>query len=286
MVVSLPFYVLFVLSRFDILLNANIGPVFIAAFTIAPITARRSSRPATPAVPREGAAATSGRLPAHHRPPLVLADHLLAPRAAVARSRSLVVARQSPPPPVAPAVAVPAMLLFFLVLATGEEVGGWDTRTSACAATPGCSLRRCSSASLGRCGTSRSSSSSSTTPVSLFADLLMLVATRVIIVWLFINTGRSVFVASLAHAASNVALVALPEIRAVDPWGSVVWCGVVLVAAAFTVPALRRVGPDSRRDLPSEVAVVGTLGDGLRANEDDADLFGCSMVEVAGLRAG
>jgi hypothetical protein len=42
----------------------------------------------------------------------------------------------------------------------------------------------------------------------------------------------SVFAVILFHAADNTALVTLPEVQAISPWGAVVTCGLVLAAAA------------------------------------------------------
>ena len=50
--------------------------------------------------------------------------------------------------------------------------------------------------------------------------------------WIFNNTGKSVFAAILFHAVDNTALVTFPEIKAIKPWGSIILCGLVVVAAA------------------------------------------------------
>jgi hypothetical protein len=68
--------------------------------------------------------------------------------------------------------------------------------------------------------------------VILFGQVLTLVGTRVLAAWIFNNTGKSVFAAIVFHAADNTALVTLPEVQAISPWGAVVHCSLVLVAAA------------------------------------------------------
>ncbi len=71
-------------------------------------------------------------------------------------------------------------------------------------------------------------------PLVLTAQLLTLVGTRVLVAWIFNNTGKSVFAAILYHAVDNTALVTFPEIKAIAPWGSVILCGLV-VTTAFAV---------------------------------------------------
>jgi hypothetical protein len=68
-------------------------------------------------------------------------------------------------------------------------------------------------------------------PVRHVAQLLMLVGTRVLTAWVFNNTGQSVFAVILFHAADNTAMVTLPEVQTISPWGAVVTCGFVLTAA-------------------------------------------------------
>ena len=74
-------------------------------------------------------------------------------------------------------------------------------------------------------------------PVVLVAQLFTLVGTRVLAGWIFNDTGKSVFAIIVFHAADNAALVTMPEIQAISPWGAVVHSGFVL-AAAFVVTLL------------------------------------------------
>ena len=68
-------------------------------------------------------------------------------------------------------------------------------------------------------------------PIVVAAQLLMLVGNRVLVAWIFNNTGKSVFAAILFHAIDNTALVSLPDVNAISPWGTVTLCGLTLVAA-------------------------------------------------------
>jgi membrane protease YdiL (CAAX protease family) len=68
-------------------------------------------------------------------------------------------------------------------------------------------------------------------PFVLSVQILKIVVFRVLIAWIFNNTGKSVFAAILFHAVDNTALVTFPEVMTIKPWGSVLFCGHVIVAA-------------------------------------------------------
>ena len=69
-------------------------------------------------------------------------------------------------------------------------------------------------------------------PIVAGAQLLMLAGKRVLVAWVFNNTGKSVFAAISFHAMDNTALVSMPDVNAITPWGTVTLCGLTLVAAA------------------------------------------------------
>jgi membrane protease YdiL (CAAX protease family) len=128
-------------------------------------------------------------------------------------------------------VALPAVFLFFFVLAAGEEVG-WMGYAFEPMQAQGGALR--ASLVLGMIWAVWH------VPFFVFlmpdraillAQVLTLVGSRVLVAWIFNNTGKSVFAAILFHAADNTALVTLPEVQAISPWGAVVHCSLVLVAA-------------------------------------------------------
>ena len=135
------------------------------------------------------------------------------------------------PAALTPVAALPAVLLFFFILATGEEVG-WMGYAFEPMQAQGGALR--ASLVLGIIWAvwhvpffvfmmpDR---------VILFSQLVTLVGTRVLAAWIFNNTGKSVFAIILFHAADNVALVTLPEIQSLSPWGPVVHSGLVVLAA-------------------------------------------------------
>lgn len=85
---------------------------------------------------------------------------------------------------------------------------------------------------------------------------LCMVAMRVVIVWLFVNTGQSVFIAVLFHTMSNIPYGILPNYGAYyDPMVSFL---ILAMAAAIIValwgPALDR-GASTRKCAPRESAV-------------------------------
>ncbi len=91
-------------------------------------------------------------------------------------------------------------------------------------------------------------------PVVFSAELATLVVARILLVWVFLNAGKSVFVATLYHATDNAAFMMLPDVKGVVPLGSVVHlsfaiavvCIVVVLWEPQTLTDLRRrSGPNS-----------------------------------------
>jgi membrane protease YdiL (CAAX protease family) len=70
-------------------------------------------------------------------------------------------------------------------------------------------------------------------PDWIFWQCLNLIVTRVVIVWLFVNTGKSVFAASLFHTMINVTAFLFPHFGShYDPF--ITWILVTIVAATVT----------------------------------------------------
>ena len=135
------------------------------------------------------------------------------------------------PAALVPAVALPAVILFFFILAAGEEVG-WMGYAFEPMQAQGGALR--ASLVLGMIWAVWHVPFfvfMMPDPVVLLAQVLTLVGTRVLAAWIFNNTGKSVFAAILFHASDNAALMTLPEVQAIVPWGAVLTSGLVLVAA-------------------------------------------------------
>lgn len=135
------------------------------------------------------------------------------------------------PPALAPFVALPVVFLFFFLLAAGEEVGWMGYAYEKMEERHG-ALR--AALLLGMFW------SIWHVPFFIFmipdafvliAQILTIIGTRVLMVWIYNNTGKSVFAAILFHAVDNTALVTFPKINAIIPLGSVIFCGFVMFAA-------------------------------------------------------
>jgi len=130
-----------------------------------------------------------------------------------------------------PVVALPAVFAFCVLLAAGEEVGWMGY-----AAEP---LQE-------RNGTLRAALMLGVIwaawhvpffvflfpdPIACSAQLLTLIGTRILLFWIFNNTGKSVFAATIYHAADNTALMLMPTFKSIVPLGPVVQCGLTLFVA-------------------------------------------------------
>ena len=68
-------------------------------------------------------------------------------------------------------------------------------------------------------------------PVFIVAQVLILLGLRFLLVWIFNNTGKSVFAAILFHTAYNVTNGVLPNYQVSPPLGVVITSSFVLIAA-------------------------------------------------------
>lgn len=231
-ILSIPFYFLNALAYLNILGEPEMGVLYIALFTIAPIasasilTFRRSGSHGLKELFRrifDFRRITNKRW--------YTAIIFLMPVLYLLSIGGLVLSGAKIPPALVPIFALPAVLLFFLLLATGEEVG-WmgyafepmQTRFTALNAALLLGI-------IWAIWHIPIFVFVMQDPVVLIAQLLTLVGNRVLVVWIFNNTGKSVFATILFHAIDNTALVTMPEINAVIPWGSMMFCGLVLITA-------------------------------------------------------
>ena len=229
---SAPFYILHALAHWNVVFGPETGPLYISLFTLTPIlsasilTFRKNGW--------NGLKKLLGRIFDFRRiarrrwyvPILLLLPSILLLSLGVT-----LLLGEPIPAGLVPAVALPATLVFFFILATGEEVG-WMGYAFEPMQARGGALK--ASLALGILWALWH------LPIFVFvipdparhvAQLLMLVGTRVLAAWIFNNTGNSVFAVILFHAADNTAMVTLPEVQAITPWGALVSCGFVLAAA-------------------------------------------------------
>ncbi len=231
-VLAAPFYILNALAYVEILGGPGLGPIYIALFTFTPIasaswlTFRRRGR--------EGLKRLLWRILDFKRIGsyrwygtvflLPLFVSLLSLGGSLLFGADL-------PSGAAPLAALPLALSFFFVLAAGEEVGwmgyAFDLMQE-------------------RYGALRAALGLGVVwaiwhvPFFVFmmpnaivftAQVVTLVNTRVLIAWAYNNAGKSVFAATLFHAAVNAFMVTLPDTSTVGALGPAVSSGLVLSAA-------------------------------------------------------
>jgi membrane protease YdiL (CAAX protease family) len=78
-------------------------------------------------------------------------------------------------------------------------------------------------------------------PFDLIAQFITLVGIRILMAWVFNNTGKSVFAVILFHAVDNTALVTFPEIKAIAPWGSAMICGLIMIVQVRSCASFGRI---------------------------------------------
>jgi len=230
---SVPFYVLNALAYLNVVFEPEMGALYVVLFTVTPaasasiLTFRRSGRDGLKRLLRR--IFDLGRIVKRRWYAPIL---LLMPLISLLSLGVVVLSGAPIRPALAPAVALPAVFLLFFVMAAGEEVG-WMGYAFAPMQAQGGALR--ASLVLGAIWAVWHIPFfvfMMPEPVILLAQVLTLVGTRVLAAWIFNNTGKSVFAVIVFHAAENTVLVTLPELQAISPWGPVVHCGFVLVAAA------------------------------------------------------
>ncbi len=248
---SFPFYILNALAALSIVSKPETGAVYIAFFTVTPIASasiltyrKRGSRGLKELVWSifDFKKITKKRW--------YIAIFLLS-------SMWIVLSGALVPPALVSLAALPAAFLFFFLLAAGEEVG-WMGYAYERLQVGGSALR--AALVLGMVWALWHVPFfvfMMTDPFVLIPQILTLVGTRILIVWIFTNTGKSVFAAILFHTVDNAALVTFPEIMAVKPWGPTVFCGLVVVAAIVVTllwgaPSLARYRFAAKR-LPEEL---------------------------------
>jgi len=230
---SLPFYILNALAYSNVVFEPEMGALYVSLFTITPIasatilTFRKSGW--------VGVKTLLGRIFDFRRiakKKWYVPIFLLVPLIFLLSLGVMVLSGAPIPAGLTPAWALPAVFLFFFILAAGEEVG-WMGYAFEPMQARGGALK--ASLILGVFWAAWHVPFfifMMPDPVILVAQLFTMVGIRVLAGWIFNNTGMSVFAIILFHAADNAALVTLPEIQAISPWAAVVHSGLVLVAAA------------------------------------------------------
>ena len=229
---SMPFYILNALAHMNVVGEPKMGALYIALFTVTPIASASILT-----FLRHGTCGLKellGRIFDFQRiakSRWYVAILLLSPLIFLLSLVWIVLSGTPIPPSLTPLVALPAVFPFFFLLAAGEEVG-WMGYAFESMQARGSAFR--AAFVLGMIWALWH------VPFFIFmmpdsfvftAQVITLVGTRVLMAWIFNNTGKSVFAAILFHAVDNAALVTFPEIKAIKPWGSAMFCVLVMVAA-------------------------------------------------------
>ncbi len=229
---SLPFYGLHTLAHLHILGKPEIGPTYIVLFTGTPLvsaailTSKRHGRC--------GVNELFGRIIDFKRiavcrwyAPVVF----LGPLIFLLSAGGMFLSVASLPPAMSPLMVLPVAFLLFFLMATGEEVGWMGYAFEPMQARSSALRAALVLGSIWAFWHAPFFVFVMPDPVVAGAQLLMLVGNRVLVAWIFNNTGKSVFAAILFHAMDNTALASLPNVNAITPWGTVTHCGLTLVAA-------------------------------------------------------
>jgi membrane protease YdiL (CAAX protease family) len=235
---SVPFYVLNALAYLNIVGKPEMGALYIALFTVTPIASasiltfrRRRS---------QGLKELLGRILDFKRiarSRWYIAIILLSPLIFLLSLAWIVLLGMPVPPALTPLVALPAVFPFFLLLAAGEEVGWMGYAFESMQARDSALRAALVLGMIWAFWHVPFFVFMMPDPLVLSAQFFTLMGTRVLVAWIFNNTGKSVFAAILFHAVDNTALVTFPEIKSITPWGSAMLCGLVVIAA-FVVTLL------------------------------------------------
>jgi membrane protease YdiL (CAAX protease family) len=233
LLLSVPFYILNTLAYLNLVGKPEMGALYIALFTVAPITS------ASILTYRKGGSRglkeLLGRIFDFKR--IVkrrwyIAIILVSPLIFLLSLVWIVLLDMTIPPALTPLMTLPVVFPFFFLLAAGEEVG-WMGYAFELLQARHSALR--SALMLGLIWALWHVPFfifMIPDPIILMAQFITLVWTRILVVWIFNNTGKSVFAAILFHAVDNTALVIFPDINAIAPWGSVMFCSHFMIAAA------------------------------------------------------
>jgi len=232
-VLALPFYILTALAYSNVLFEPEMGALYVSLFTLTPIAS--ASILTFHSSGWDGVKKLLGRifdLKRIAKKKWYAAILLLMPLIFILSLGVMVMSGAPVPAALTPAVALPAVLLFFFILAAGEEVGWMGYAFEPMQARGGAFKASLVLGVIWAVWHVPFFFFMMPDPVILLAQLFTLVGARVLLGWIFNNTGKSVFATIVFHAADNAALVTMPEIQAISPWGAVAHCGFVLVAAS------------------------------------------------------
>ncbi len=235
---SVPFYILNAFAYLNVIGKPEMGGLYIILFTITPIMSasiltyrRRGSH---------GLKELLARIVDYKRITKrrwYIAIIFLSPLIYLLSLAWVVLLGAQAPPAMTPLVALPVVILFFFLMAAGEEVGWMGYAFGSMQAHYSALRAGLLLGGIWALWHVPFLIFMIPDPIILTAQLLSIVASRVLMVWIFNNTGKSVFAVILFHALDNAALVTFPEIKAVTPWGAGMFCGLFIIVT-FVVTLL------------------------------------------------
>ena len=231
-ILSVPFYILNALAYLNVFGTPKMGALYIALFTITPIAS--ASILTFRRLGSQGLKELLGRIfdfKRITRSRWYVAIILLSPLIFLLSLIWIILSGTPVPPALTPLVTLPAVFPFFFLLATGEEVGWMGYAFEQMQARDSALRAALVLGMIWALWHVPFLVFMMPDPIILTAQFFTTIGIRVLVVWIFNNTGNSVFAAILFHAVDNTALVTFPEIKAITPWGSVVFCGLVMIAA-------------------------------------------------------
>ena len=238
LLLSVPFYILNALAYLNVVGKPEMGALYIALFTVTPIGSasiltfrRRGSK---------GLKELLWRIfdfKKIEKSRWYIVIILLSPLIFLLSLVCIDLLGMQVPPALTPLVTLPAVFLFFFILAAGEEVGWMGYAFESMQARDSALRAAIVLGMIWAFWHVPFFIFMMPDPFDLIAQFITLVGIRILMAWIFNNTGKSVFAVILFHAVDNTALVTFPEIKAITPWGSAMICGLIMIAA-FVVTLL------------------------------------------------
>jgi membrane protease YdiL (CAAX protease family) len=231
-VLAAPFYILNALAYLEILGGPNIAPIYIALFTITPIasalllTFRKRGADGLKQLLRR--IFDFKRIGSYRWYGAVF---LLPPLIAVLSLGGSILSGVDLPSGAAPLAALPLVLCFFFVLAAGEEAGWMGYAFDPMQARYGAFQAALGLGVVWAIWHVPFFVFMMPEAIVFTAQVVTLVSTRVLIAWVYNNSGRSVFAATLFHAVGNALMITLPDTSTTGALGPAISCGLVLSAA-------------------------------------------------------
>lgn len=228
-----PLYLLNALANRNVLGGPEMGPFYISLLTVTPALA--ASLLTVQRRGLEGFKELIGRILDFRRVTRMrryLPALFLGPLIFVLSVGWMAVLDTPVPPAMVPLLALPAVFVFFFLLAAGEELGWMGYAFAPLQARRGALGAALILGVVWGVWHAPFLAFMIPDPIAFGAQLLTQIGTRVLVVWIFCNTGRSVFAAILYHAADNTAFVLSPDIKSIVPLGLVVQCGFTLAVAS------------------------------------------------------